>query len=141
MENLDDEEIQRLTEQQINSAESITGTTADQDAQLYRTLFTELKHDPAKAQTSIADAVIRQIIIQQERAERIYYGLVIGAVALVISALTYFAVKKTDNSLLDKLSQFLLDNKMICIFILCAFCAIQLLDRFLTKRYRQTREG
>jgi hypothetical protein len=134
MENIDDEEIQRLIEAQLKMPGAPLGGEKYGDAELYRLLFKELENTPAmKEGSQLADRVVRQIRLKKERWERISYSASILAIFLSISGLVYAALASTNAALSCEIAQFFLANKSICLFIVFAFCAIQFLDRYRLK--------
>ena len=134
MESMDDEEIQRLIEEQLKGTE-FPGRSEDKDLNLYRLLFMELKKEPLEMKDiKLTENVIGKILVEQDRWERIYYGLVIAVVIILVSGLTYFVMERTDSVTLNAITDFLIANKVICFFILSTFCLIQVLDKYLVKR-------
>jgi hypothetical protein len=133
MESLDDEEIQRLIEEQLKTHGVPDVSEKDEDARLYRLLFTELKNDPANAKASqLAERVVGQIWLKQDRTEQIGYAVSIFAVFLLISGLVYGALVFTNTVFTGGITYVFVAHKSIFIFIVLAFCAIQFLDRYKT---------
>jgi hypothetical protein len=131
---MDDEEIQRLIEEQLKGTE-LPRRSEDKDLNLYRLLFMELKKEPLEMKDmKLTENVIGKILVEQDRRERIYYGLVIAVVIILVSGLTYFVMERTDSVTLNTITDFLIANKVICFFILSTFCLIQVLDKYLVKR-------
>jgi Ca2+/Na+ antiporter len=138
MESLDDEEIQRLIEQQLKGIQGSVKPEDDKDAVLYRLLFKELANNPFEIKgNQLAENVVRQIQMKQETWEQIYYVLFIFSLILTVSGLTYYALLMDNIALLSEISQFLLSNRVICLFIVLCFGLIQVLDKVLVNRNRQ----
>jgi len=134
MENMDDEEIQRLIEEQLKG-KIPPGRSEDNDKNLYRVLFAELAKEPSEIKNwQLAEKVIEQILTARERREQIYYGLVIVAIMFLVSGLTYLTMERVDSSTLNTISHFVIANKVVLFFIFFTFCLIQLLDKYLVKR-------
>ena len=134
---MDDEEIQRLIEQQLKGTQVSTKPEDDKDAVLYRLLFKELSYYPFEIKgNQLAENVVRQIQMKQEKWEQIYYMLFIFALTLFISGLTYYALLMDNSALINTITQFLLSNRVICLFIVLCFGLIQVLDKFLVNRNR-----
>ena len=132
---MDDEEIQRLIEQQLKGIPVSTKPGEDSKAQLYKLLFTELAHDPLEIKDSnLAEIVVRQIQLKQEKSEQFYNIVVIVAISIFIAGLTYLALTLNNSSLLNPIAQFLISQKTVCLFILICFCLIQVLDKYLAKK-------
>ncbi len=75
MENLSDEEIQRLIEEQLSRNE-LQAREEYEDAELYRLLFNELRNPLAgSGKNRLAERVISQIQATQERTEGVYDAL------------------------------------------------------------------
>jgi len=135
---MDDEEIQRLIEQQLKGIQVSVNLENDKDTKLYRLLFTELSHDPSILKDSpLAQSVVHQIQMEQEKWEHFYYTLIIAAVAIFIGSLTYLALAMNNSNLLNIIGQFLISNKTVCLFIMVCFCLIQVLDKYLVKKNEQ----
>jgi hypothetical protein len=134
MENIDDEEIQRLIEAQLKMLGTRNVPEQNEDAELYCLLFKELENTPAtKEGSQLVDRVIRQIRRKKERWDRISYSACILAIFLSISGLVYVALAWTNAALPSEIAQFFVAYKSICLFIVLAFCAIQFLDRYRLK--------
>jgi hypothetical protein len=135
MENLDDENIQRLIEEQLKSYQTNAVYKKDEDAALYRVLFVELeKKHLSNKESSLAERVIRQIEMKQERMERIHDSIFIFAILFFISILTYSAIALNNDVLPGRVIHFFVANRFICGFIVLTFFCIQLMDRHIEKR-------
>jgi hypothetical protein len=138
MENLDDDEIQRLIEEQLCGHESPAREKYEDD-DLYRLLFAELGNPPSNREDAqLAERVVNQIERKQERIERIVDALFICAVCLLTSGVSFLALSLTNTDLSSAISQFLVANRSVGFYIVGAYCAIQLLDRTILKE-RQKR--
>ena len=134
MENLDDEEIQRLIEAQLKIPGAPVGGEKYGDAELYRLLFKELENTPiTKKGSQLAERVVRRVRLKKERWDRISYSVSILAIFLSISGLVYAALAWTNAALPGEIARVFVAYKSICLFIVLAFCAIQFLDRYRLK--------
>ena len=105
MENLDDEEIQRLIEEQLKGHRSNVDTEGAEDAALYRLLFAELNRAPLQnINSEIPEKVVRKIELKRENVERVYYAVSVFAILLLFSALVYGAIAWTEDSFPDQLT-------------------------------------
>jgi hypothetical protein len=135
MENMDDEEIQRLIEEQLKAHRLKDTPEKDDDAALYQVLFAELeKHPLQNTNSELADRIVREIELKLDKAERFYYGMLIFAFLIFFSALMYGAFVSTNDALSGQIAHFLIANKSICFFIVLAFCTIQVVDQLIELR-------
>lgn len=134
MENLDDDEVQRLIQQQLK-ADKQTGLPGnDNDVQLYNMLFKVLAENPyAIADSPLADNLARNLGLRQENVDRICYHLMITAAILLILGITYAGMARAAVSQTNAVIQYFMDHKANCLFMVLSFIFIRLSDSFIGK--------
>jgi hypothetical protein len=135
MKTRNDQEIKRLLEEQLTEDENRGVPRSEKDAALYQILFTALADEPDNLKhTGLAEAVLAQIKIKQQRAEASRYNALIAAVIVGGLVFSYFAIAYISPALLNRALSFIYTYKWIFIFIALCFAIIEIADKNLVKR-------
>jgi len=135
MKALNDEEIKRLLEEQLTEDEKQGSPRSEKDVALYQILFTALADEPANLKhNGLAEAVLAQIKVKQQRAEALRYSMLIAAVIVGGLIFTYFAIAYMSPTLLSPALSFIYTYKWIFIFIALCIASIEIADKNLVKR-------
>ena len=130
MKALSEEEIQQLLEQQLKEGGMQELPGNDNDTALYRLLFTALAAEPEVPQHSdLADAVVKQIKMRQQKAESLRYNIVIAAVLIAGIIGAYFSIGYVSPAALKPALNFIVTYKWIFAFIIFCFGLIEIADR------------
>jgi hypothetical protein len=130
MKALSEEEIQELLEQQLKEGgmRELPGT--DKDAALYQLLFSALATEPEVSQHSdLADAVVKQIKIREQKAESLRYNMIIAAVLLAGIIAAYFSISYISPAVLEPTLNFIVTYKWIFAFVIFCIGLIEMADR------------
>jgi hypothetical protein len=135
MEELNEEEIQRLLEQQLKEGGMQELPGSNKDAGLYQLLFAALADEPGTLQNSgLAEAVVKQIKINEQKTESLRYNILIAAVLVAGLLSSYFAISYLNPAVLQSALIFIEAYKWIFIFIIFCFGIIEIADKSLVKR-------
>ncbi|MDB5136863.1 MAG: hypothetical protein JWP37_3466 [Mucilaginibacter sp.] len=135
MKELNEEDIQRLLEQHLkeNGKQELPGS--NKDIALYQLLFTALAGEPNTLKSGdMADAVIKQIQINEKKAESFRYNLIIGAVLAGGILFAYFVLNYIDPATLKSVLNLISGYKWIVVFIILCFAIIEIADKKIVKR-------
>jgi hypothetical protein len=135
MKALNDEEIKRMLDEQLKEDGKSPLTGNDEDAALYRLLFTALADEPAELQNAgLAESVIQQIKINGQKTEALRYKMIIVAVLMAGIVSAYFAIGYVSPASLLAVLSFIYLYKWIFVFIALCMAAIETADKSLIKR-------
>jgi len=130
MKDLNEEDIQRLLEQQLKEGGMQELPGGDKDAALYQLLFTALADEPGTLQNSgLAEAIVKQIKINEQKAESLRYNMLIAAVIITGLLSSYFAISYINAAVLQSALNFMEGYKWIFIFIIFCFGFIEIADK------------
>lgn len=130
MKALNEEEIQQLLEQQLKEGGVQELPGSDEDTTLYRLLFTALATEPEVSRDSdLADAVVKQIKIREQKAESLRYSIIIAAVLIAGVIAAYFSIGYVSPAALKPTLNFILLYKWIFLFIIFCFGIIEIADK------------
>ena len=130
MKALSEEEIRRLLEQQLKEGGMQELPGNDNDTALYRLLFTALAAEPEVPQHSdLADAVVKQIKMRQQKAESLRYSLVIAAVLVAGITGAYFSINYVSPAVVEPALNFMITYKWIFAFVVFCVGLIEIADR------------
>ena len=135
MKQLKEEDIKRLLEEQQEEG-GRQGLPADENEEaIYRLLFTALADEPATLpDIDLAETVVKQIKINEQKAESFRYTLAIAAVLIGGMLSAYFAISYISPANLKPALNFIDAYKWIFIFIIFCFALIEIADKTLIKR-------
>jgi len=135
MKALNEEQIKRLLEEQLEHDGKPVLPGIDDDADIYRLLFTALADEPAMSvNTGLAEAVVKQVKINQQEAESLRYKAIIAAVVVAGILSAYFAISYINPTVLKSAVDFIDVYKWVFVFIILCFGLIQIADKNLVKR-------
>lgn len=135
MKQLNEEDIKRLLQQQREQDTKLGLPAGENDAEFYGLLFTALADEPATLPNiNLAETVVRQIKINEQKAESFRYSIIIAStlIAGVLSA--YFSIGYINPIVLKSALNFIDVYKWIFIFIILCFGIIEIADKNLVKR-------
>jgi hypothetical protein len=135
MKELNEKELKRLLEEQLEHDGKQRSTGNDDDVDLYRLLFTALADEPtALPGLDLADAVIGQIKAREQKRESIRYKIAIVAVILTGLVFAYFSANYINPSLSKPILNFIATYKWLLLFIILCFGVIEIADKNLVKK-------
>jgi uncharacterized membrane protein len=135
MKELNEKEFQRLLDEQFKEVEKQGLHNIEEDADLYRLLFTALADEPTVLQNNdLADMVVKQIKINEQKAETLRYSMIIAAVLIAGITVAYFSLHYINPAVLKSTLIFMATYKWIFIFFLFCFGLIEIADKNLVKR-------
>ena len=135
MKELNEKELKRLLEEQLEQDGKQLSPGNDDDAALYRLLFTALADEPnTSVNINLAESVIKQIKINELKKESIRYNMLIAFVLVAGVLSAYFAISYISPAALNSALNFIETYRWIAIFIILCFGIIQIADKNLVKR-------
>ena len=135
MKELNEKEFQRLLDEQFKEVEKQGLHNIEEDADLYRLLFTALADEPTVLQNNdLADMVVKQIKINEQKAETLRYSMIIAAVLIAGITVAYFSLHYINPAVLKSTLIFMATYKWIFIFFVFCFGLIEIADKNLVKR-------
>jgi hypothetical protein len=135
MKELNEVKMQRLLDEQLKEEEQQGLPGIEEDADLYRLLFIALADEPADLQNNdLADTVVKQIKIDEQKAEALRYGMIIAAILIAGITAAYFSLKYSNPVVLKSAWIFIAAYKWIFIFFIFCFGLIEIADKNLVKR-------
>jgi hypothetical protein len=135
MKELNEKELKRLLEEQLEQDGKQLSPGNDDDAALYRLLFTALADEPnTSVNINLAESVIKQIKINELKKESIRYNMLIAFVLIAGVLSAYFAISYISPAALNSALNFIETYRWIAIFIILCFGIIQIADKNLVKR-------
>ena len=134
MKELNEKEFQRLLDEQFKEVEKQGLHNIEEDADLYRLLFTALADEPTVLQNNdLADMVVKQIKINEQKAETLRYSMIIAAVLIAGITVAYFSLHYINPAVLKSTLIFMATYKWIFIFFVFCFGLIEIADKNLVK--------
>ena len=135
MKKLSEEDITRLIAEQLTE-DKVHGATPDGgDEELYQVLFTALADEPfAPANPNLANAVVQQINLEEQKAEARRYVMAIAAVIIVGILISYISINYISPDFLSSIANLVLPYKWIILFVIACFSLIEIADKNLVKR-------
>jgi len=135
MKELSDEEFQQILGQQLEPDEKGVPPVNEQDAVIYRALFNALAEEPLDIQNAnLANAVINEIKLREQKAEATRYILLITAIVIAGLLFTYFAANYISPAELAAIFKFINIYKWVLLFLVFCFAMIQVADSSLVKK-------
>ena len=135
MKQLKEEDIKRLLEEQREEDRRLGSPSDENDEALYTLLFTALADEPTTLPNiDLAEAVVKQIKINEQKAESFRYNLAIAAVLIGGVLSVYFAISYISPANLKSALNFIDAYKWIFMFIIFCFALIEIADKTLIKR-------
>jgi len=135
MKELNEKELKRLLEEQSEQDRNQGSPFNDDDAALYRMLFTALADEPNMRQDNdLAETVIKQLKANELKKESARYNLLIVFVLIAGILSAYFAISYISPSALNSTLNYVVAYKWVALFIILCFGIIQMADKNLVKR-------
>jgi hypothetical protein len=130
MKALSEEEIQQLLEQQLKEGRMQELPGNDRDTALYQLLFTALAAEPETSKNiDLAEAVVKQIKMRQQKAESLRYSMVIAAVLVAGIIGAYFSINYVSPTVVEPALNFMITYKWIFAFVIFCVGLIEIADR------------
>jgi hypothetical protein len=130
-----EKELKQLLEEQLERDGKQQSPGNDDDAAIYRLLFTALAEEPDTAgNIDLAESVIKQIKINELKKESIRYNLLIVFVFIAGILSAYFAISYISPATLNSALNFIETYRWIAVFIILCFGIIQIADKNLVKK-------
>ena len=135
MKELNEKELKRLLEEQLEHDGKQRSPGNDDDAVLYRLLFTALADEPETPENKdLAESVIKQIKINELKKESIRYNMLIVFVIITGILFAYFAISYISPGAQNSALNFIETYKWITLFIILCIGIIQIADKNLVKK-------
>ena len=134
MENLDDEEIQRLIEELFKSPHSLNSQGLNDDAVLYEVLFSELNKYPVASQDHLADKIVLSIEKTLDKKDKFYNILAITVLSFSFAAILTIAMVTINSPLVIQIRNFIHVHLSAFLYVLGMFIIIQIADNFINSR-------
>ena len=135
MKELSEEELKQLLEEQFEQDNNQGALCKDDDAALYRLLFTVLAVEPSTLQNiDLAESVVEQIKTDELKKESIRYNLLVVLVIIAGILSAYFAINYISPVALNSALNFIETYRWILVFIILCFGIIQIADKKLVKK-------
>jgi hypothetical protein len=134
MKELNEGKMQRLLYEQLKEDAKQGLPGIEEDADLYRLLFTALADEPDDLHNNdLAHMVVKQIKIDERKEEALRYGIIIAAVLIAGIAAAYFSLHYLNPAALKSALIFIATYKWIFIFFIFCFGLIEIADKKLVK--------
>ncbi len=135
MKRLSEEDITRLIAEQLTE-DNEQGVIVDSgDAELYQVLFTALADAPVEsANFNLANAVVQQIKIEEQRADTRKYIMAIAAVIVGGIFISYISINYINPNFLSSVVNLVLPYKWITLFVVVCVALIEIADKNFVKR-------
>jgi hypothetical protein len=135
MKELNEKELKRLLEEQLAQDGKERSPENDDDADIYRLLFTALADEPnTPLNIDLAESVVKQIKINELKKESIRYNMLIVFVVIAGLLSAYFAISYINPAALNSALNFIETYRWIVVFIILCFGIIQVADKNLVKK-------
>ena len=135
MKELNEKELKRLLEEQLEQDGKERSPGNDDDAALYRLLFTALADAPdTPVNIDLAESVVKQIKINELKKEAIRYNMLIAFVVIAGVLSAYFAISYISPVALNSALNFIETYRWIAVFIILCIGIIQIADKNLVKK-------
>jgi len=139
MKELNEKELNRLLEEQLEQDKNQGVPRNGDDTAVYRLLFTALADEPNMLQNiDLAETVVKQVKNNELKKETMRYNLLIVFVLIAGILSAYFAIRYISPAALNSALNYIEAYKWIAIFIILCFGTIQLVDQSLVKRKLMT---
>jgi len=130
-----EKELKQLLEEQLEQDGEQRSPGNDDDAALYRLLFTALADEPeTPGNVDLAESVVKQIKIDELKKESIRYNMLIAFVVIAGVLSAYFAINYISPAALNSALNFIDTYRWIVVFIILCFGIIQIADKNLVKK-------
>ncbi len=135
MKELNEKELKRLLEEQLEQDGKERSPGNDDDATLYRLVFTALADEPnTTVNIDLAESIVKQIKINELKKESIRYNMLIAFVVIAGVLSAYFAINYISPAALNSALNFIGTYRWIAVFIILCFGIIQIADKNLVKK-------
>ena len=135
MKESNEKELKRLLEEQLEQDGKQQSPENNDDAAIYRLLFTALADEPhIPVNIDLAESVIKQIKINELKKESIRYNMLIVFVIITGVLFAYFAISYISPGAQNSALNFIETYKWITLFIILCIGIIQIADKNLVKK-------
>lgn len=130
-----EEKIKQMLKEQLEHDEKPALPGMDDDTDLYLLLFSVLNDEPQSLRgINLADEVIKQIKIQEEKQDSLQYSLIISSVIISGLIFAYLSLNYINPVVLKSTLYFIDNYKWICVFVIICITAIEVVDKYLVRR-------